>query len=209
VRHRFLAALALLTLLLTAPAAGAAGSAGAAAESPDEGPAAALAQYFDFIERGNTEAADALCHSRDEGEALLALALTTLRFSQEMCAHAVARRFGEKAVRASVGRPIGSGDVAAEVTATDGTARVTYAGGVSFPMVRVDGRWKLSMRELAKDMGQTPDRSAVVLRQMAQAHTQTAREVVDGKHKSAADVRAALEKRGYRRGEPQSQRAGR
>ena len=204
-RHRALSALSVLALVLSAIPVATSASSGPA-PAGDDGPAAALAKYFDLIDRGDIEAADALCHHEDPAEMLLGVAMTTLRYSQGMCARAVAQRFGEEGVRQSVGRPLAARDAAeAKVSITGPSARVTLSGGTSFPMVRVEGRWKLSMRNFAWEARQNPDELAVGFRQMAQAHLLTAREVADGKHRNAADVRAALEKRGFRRAEqPQS-----
>jgi hypothetical protein len=201
--HRALSAAACLVLGVTAlPGALQAAPAGASTKaktSPAAEIAAALVKYFDLIEAGDVDAAVALCHAEDESESLLALSLTTLRFSQGMCARAVAQQLGEQAVGESVGRPVGSKEAAAsKVTGKGVNARLTLADGVSFPMVRVKGEWNLSMREIARDFKQHPHHLAVGFRQMAETYLLTARDVVDGKHETAAAVKAAMEKRGQR-----------
>jgi len=196
---------ALLTAILLATAALPRAASAEAKAPAGVTPAASLSNYFDLLDGGDVEAAVALCHADDDGESHLAL--STLGYGQRMCVRAIEQRFGEDGVRQTVGRPLGAKEAAASKVAINGaTARLTLAGGASFPFVRVGGEWKLSMRELAGDYKLTPDQLARGFREMAQTYLLTAREVVDGKHKKPSDVNAALEKRGHRRATSASDR---
>lgn len=131
----------------------------------------ALRSYFARLATWKMARALDLCHATNGDEQLLATGLAEYVTVQYACRAQVARRFGAGAARRAFGHAFTSADFrAARATVTGDRAEVHFADGQQWPMVKVEGTWRLSMFDYAVSQRRTPAALAAAYTAAVRAH---------------------------------------
>jgi hypothetical protein len=131
------------------------GSAGAA-EVARDGVAVAearghLKEYLALLMEGKWEAAAASCYSVNEYERVLARAKSEAMSEYYACDRLALKRFGKALAGGRFSQAVSAEMIdKAEVTLAGDRALIAVDKDVRFPLLRVDGRWRVSMAAVAK-----------------------------------------------------------
>jgi hypothetical protein len=137
-------------------------------------------------------AAATYCHAEDEAERVMAYTMAQLFFSQHVCRLSVKNRLGPE-VAAQAFDLLERHDVdGASVFIDDRDAVIRFARGVQFPMVKVEGRWKISMAGFCEQEKTRATALAYGYLQMSQGHLAATQDVQAGRCADAAAVKAAI-----------------
>jgi hypothetical protein len=206
--HRVLAITACLTVLIlsatvsaqaTDPTTAVATSRPVDASTP-KGSLKALAQALDA---GQRQAVLDLLLAQSPAERKVAEATADLAEAAATLRRAAIKAFGEEAARPlgveAGATPEALGRIDAAKIQLDGdraTVRTDSAEGPPMILVRSDGRWRVPISELSRDVEPADlDRNVAALIDQARLMRQLAAEVSAGKYTTAPDARQALDKR--------------
>jgi hypothetical protein len=133
------------------------------------------------------------CHADDEAERAMGIMMAQLFYSQHVCRLVVETRLGREVAARAV-ELLGRHDVdGASVLFENDEAILRIKRGVEFPMVKIDGRWKLSMRRFCEQEKSSALALAYGYLQMSQGHLAATQDVQAGRCANAAEVKAAIQ----------------
>jgi hypothetical protein len=152
-----------------------------------------LRSYFARLATWKIDRALDLCHATNGDEQLLATGLAEYGMVQYACREQVRQRFGLAATRRAFGHVFTSADFKAAKAVVHGDrAEVLFEDGQHWPMVRVEGHWKLSMFDYAVSQKRTPAALAAAYTEVVKVHMAVGRELREGKFKTVDAFDKAL-----------------
>ena len=153
----------------------------------------ALRGYFARIATWKIDRALDLCHTTNGDEQLLATGLAEYGTVQYACREQVRQKFGAAGAKRAFGHVFTAADFkTARAVVRGDHAQVLFEDGQQWPMVKVDGRWKLSMFDYAVSQRRTPAALAAAYTEVVKVHMAVGRELREGKFKSVEAFDQAL-----------------
>jgi hypothetical protein len=157
-------------------------------------PRAGLAALLAANEARDRHTAEACFHASTRPEKRFAESLALLGTAQSQLRRAVHIRFGEPAARELCGHIILAADVAKmRVEDHGGTAVVHASAAAAFPMVKVDGKWLVSVSAMAANEKHDGLLLALGYVDYALRHSLAAKGVMEGRYRSLDAIREYLE----------------
>ena len=152
-----------------------------------------LRSYFARLAGWKIDRALDLCHTRNGDEQLLATGLAEYSTVQSACREGVRQRFGPADAKRLFGNVFTSGDFkAARALVKGDNAVVVFDDGQHWPMVKIEGKWKLSMFDYAASQRRTPAALAAAYTEIVKVHMAVGKELRAGKFKTADAFEKAL-----------------
>jgi len=153
----------------------------------------ALRSYFARIAGWKIDRALDLCHATNGDEQLLATGLAEYSTVQYACREQVKQRFGAPEARRAFAHVFTSADFKTAKAYLKGDhAEVVFDDGQHWPMVKVEGHWKLSMFDYAVGQRRPPAALAAAYTEAVKVHMAVGRELREGKFKTVEAFSAAL-----------------
>jgi hypothetical protein len=153
----------------------------------------ALRSYFARIAGWKIDRALDLCHATTGDEQLLATGLAEYSTVQYACREQVKQKFGAPEARRVFARVFTAADFKTAKAYLKGDhAEVVFDDGQHWPMVKVEGHWKLSMFDYAVSQRRGPAALAAAYTEAVKVHMAVGRELREGKYKSADEFERAL-----------------
>jgi hypothetical protein len=157
---------------------------------------AALREYFARIWSWKMDRALDLCHATNGDEQLLATTLAEYGTVQYACRQQARKQFGDAAVQKVFGHLLKDADFAnARTTLFGEKAVVTLPGGQHWPMVRVEGQWKVSIFDYAVSQHRPPAFLAAAYTEVIHAHIEVGRQLREGRFATIEAFDQALHQR--------------
>jgi hypothetical protein len=152
-----------------------------------------LRSYFARIATWKIDRALDLCHAANGDEQLLATGLAEYGTVQYACREQVRQKFGAAGAKRAFGHVFTAADFKdARAVVRGDHAQVVFEDGQQWPMVKIDGRWKLSMFDYAVSQRRTPVALAAAYTEVVKVHMAVGRELREGKFKSVEAFEQAL-----------------
>jgi hypothetical protein len=152
-----------------------------------------LRSYFARLAGWKIDRALDLCHTRNGDEQLLATGLAEYSTVQYACREGVRQRFGAADAKRLFGNVFTPGDFkAARALVKGDNAVVVFDDGQHWPMVKIEGKWKLSMFDYAASQRRTPAALAAAYTEIVKIHMAVGKELRAGKFKTADAFDKAL-----------------
>jgi hypothetical protein len=153
----------------------------------------ALRSYFARIAGWKIDRALDLCHATNGDEQLLATGLAEYSTVQYACREQVKQKFGAPEARRVFARVFTAADFKTARAYVKGDhAEVVFDDGQHWPMVKVEGHWKLSMFDYAVSQRRPPAALAAAYTEAVKVHMAVGRELREGKFASAGAIEKAL-----------------
>lgn len=152
-----------------------------------------LRAYFARIATWKMKLALDLCHATNGDEQLLATGLAEYGTVQYACREQVKQKFGPAEARQAFGNVFTSADFKTAKAYVKGDhAEVVFDDGQLWPMVKVEGHWKLSMFDYAVSQRRPPAALAAAYTEAVKVHMAVGRQLREGKFKTVEGFSAAL-----------------
>jgi hypothetical protein len=153
----------------------------------------ALRSYFARIAGWKIDRALDLCHATTGDEQLLATGLAEYSTVQYACREQVKQKFGAPEARRVFANVFTAADFKTAKAYLKGDhAEVVFDDGQHWPMVKVEGHWRLSMFDYAVSQRRSPVALAAAYTEAVKVHMAVGRELREGKFASADGFQKAL-----------------
>ena len=152
-----------------------------------------LRSYFARLATWKMKPALDLCHTTNGDEQLLATGLAEYVTVQYACREQVKQKFGPAEARQAFGNVFTAGDFkTAKAYVKGDRAEVVFDNGQHWPMVKVEGHWKLSIFDYAVSQRRPPAALAAAYTEAVKVHMAVGRQLREGKFKTVEGFSAAL-----------------
>jgi len=152
-----------------------------------------LRSYFARLATWKMKPALDLCHTTNGDEQLLATGLAEYVTVQYACREQVKQKFGPAEARQAFGNVFTASDFKTAKAFVKGDhAEVLFDDGQHWPMVKVSGRWRLSIFDYAVSQRRPPAALAAAYTEAVKVHMAVGRELREGKFRTVEGFSAAL-----------------
>jgi hypothetical protein len=152
-----------------------------------------LRSYFARLASWKMKPALDLCHTTNGDEQLLATGLAEYVTVQYACREQVKQKFGAAEARRAFGNVFTTADFkTAKAYVTGDRAEVVFDDGQHWPMINVEGHWRLSMFDYAVSQRRPPAALAAAYTEAVRVHMAVGRQLREGRFKTVDGFSGAL-----------------